>query len=151
MKRIPISAAKRIAEDYGYDQVMIYARKVDPDGGEHMTTYGVSKAHCNAMAKIAKFLQTTIMGWTEKTERPMTAVTLIEELQALATAGHPRRIDLRVAALALYDAQDKSYAEFREVFKNAERLLKECASKPYDGPGWDDPAAENNKRRMQNR
>ncbi len=34
MKRIPIKAAKQIAELYGYDQVMIYARKVgeDPDG-----------------------------------------------------------------------------------------------------------------------
>jgi hypothetical protein len=62
-KRIPITAAKRIAEEYGYDQVMIYARAVGEDGGEHMTTYGVTKAHCAAMAHIAKFLQTKIMGW----------------------------------------------------------------------------------------
>lgn len=67
MKRIPIAAAKRIAEEYGYDQVMIYARNVDgADPGEHMTTYGVTKAHCSAMAKIADFLQTKIMGWTSK-------------------------------------------------------------------------------------
>ena len=68
MKRIPISAARRIAEEYGYDQVMVYARKVgeapDPHG-EHMTTYGVNKAHCDAMARIASFLQKKIMGWTE--------------------------------------------------------------------------------------
>ena len=66
MKRIPISAAKEIAEKYGYDQVMIYARKVDDIedvGGEHMTTYGTTKRHCAAMAQIAKFLQTKIMGW----------------------------------------------------------------------------------------
>jgi hypothetical protein len=66
MKRIPIKAAKEIAELYGYDQVMIYARKVgvDPEPhGEHMTTYGVTKAHCGAMAKIARYLQTKIMGW----------------------------------------------------------------------------------------
>lgn len=66
VKRIPISAAKAIAKEYGYDQVMIYARKVgeDPEPhGEHMTTYGVSKAHCSAMATIARFLQTKIMGW----------------------------------------------------------------------------------------
>ena len=66
MKRIPIAAARRIAEDYGYDQVMIYARKVgdmpDPHG-DHMTTYGVNTAHCAAMAKVAKYLQTKIMGW----------------------------------------------------------------------------------------
>jgi hypothetical protein len=56
---------------------MIYARKVDRPagvgetasdalkGGEHMTTYGVNKAHCDAMARIAAFLQTKIMGWTK--------------------------------------------------------------------------------------
>lgn len=37
-KPIPISAAARIAKDYGYDQVVIIARKVDPEGGEHVTT-----------------------------------------------------------------------------------------------------------------
>lgn len=65
-KRIPISAAKQIAEKYGYDQVMIYAREVGEGGGEHMTTYGVTKAHCDAIAKIASYLQTKIMGWTGK-------------------------------------------------------------------------------------
>lgn len=69
VKRIPITAAKRIAEEYGYDQVMIYARKVgeapDPHG-EHITTYGVTKRHCDAMARIASFLQTKIMGWVKE-------------------------------------------------------------------------------------
>lgn len=72
MKRIPIKAAQEIAEKYGYDQVMIYARKVgeDPDPhGEHMTTYGVNKAHCDAMAKIAKYLQTKIMGWVNSLDK----------------------------------------------------------------------------------
>ena len=66
MKRIPIKAAQHIAETYGYDQVMIYARKVGDEPaphGEHMTTYGVNKAHCNAMAQIGNFLKTKIMGW----------------------------------------------------------------------------------------
>ena len=69
MKRIPISAAKAIAQQYGYDQVMIYARKVGDDPaphGEHMTTYGIDKAHCDAMARIGSFLKTKIMGWTEE-------------------------------------------------------------------------------------
>lgn len=30
MKRIPIAAGQRIAEQYGYDQVVIIARKVGP-------------------------------------------------------------------------------------------------------------------------
>ena len=68
MKQIPISAARDIAEKYGYDQVMIYARKVDPDGGEHMTTYGRNKAHCAAAARIGEFLQNKIMGWNKAEE-----------------------------------------------------------------------------------
>jgi hypothetical protein len=67
VKRIPIKAAQGIADKYGYDQVMIYARKVgdSPDPhGEHMTTYGVSKEHCAAMAKIGNYLKIKIMGWT---------------------------------------------------------------------------------------
>lgn len=72
---IPISAAKRIADEFGYDQVMIYARKVDRSagvgetasatikGGEHMTTYGKNKEHCAAIKRIANFLQIKIMGW----------------------------------------------------------------------------------------
>lgn len=66
MKAIPISVAKHIARTYGYDQVMIYARKVGeaPElHGEHMTTYGINKTHCEAMARIGLFLKTTILGW----------------------------------------------------------------------------------------
>ena len=66
MKSIPISVAKDIANKYGYDQVMIYARTCHDSPqphGEHMTTYGRTKEHCSAMAQIAKFLQTKIMGW----------------------------------------------------------------------------------------
>lgn len=71
MKPIPISAAKHIAKGYGYDQVIVYARKVgDPandwmGGGEHMTTYGIDRANCDAAAKIGNFLKYKIMGWNE--------------------------------------------------------------------------------------
>jgi len=77
MKPIPISAAREIAHKYGYDQVMIYARKVDRPagvgetaseaikGGEHMTTFGVNKAHCNAMKRISTYLQVKIIGWVD--------------------------------------------------------------------------------------
>lgn len=70
MKRIPISAARRIAEDYGYDQVVIYARKVGDDPvphGEHMTTYGATKEHCSVAARIADTLQ-HFMGWKPATK-----------------------------------------------------------------------------------
>ena len=66
MKPIPIEEAKKLAKAYGYDQVMVYARKVDTlerSGGEHMTTYGVDKKHCDAAARIGTFLKTKIMEW----------------------------------------------------------------------------------------
>lgn len=61
---IPISVAKRIAEKYGYDQVVIYGRRVGeaPDGGEHITTYGRTKEHCSVAALMSEALQ-KFMGW----------------------------------------------------------------------------------------
>lgn len=66
MRPIPISAGKRIADEYGYDQVIIIARKVgeapDPHG-EHVTTYGVNTVHCAVAAKIGDFFKHKLMGW----------------------------------------------------------------------------------------
>lgn len=68
MRPIPISAAERIAKDYGYDQVIIIARKVgdapDPHG-EHCTTYGINKAHCEVAARAGEFLKYKVMGWAK--------------------------------------------------------------------------------------
>lgn len=69
MKRIPIKAAQQIAEEYGYDQVIIYARKVgeSPDPhGEHLTTYGVNKTHCDVAARIGDYLKYKIFGWKKE-------------------------------------------------------------------------------------
>ena len=69
MKPIPISAAERIAKDYGYDQVIIVARRVgdDPEPhGEHVTTYGVTKVHCDVAARIGDFLKFKVMGWVRE-------------------------------------------------------------------------------------
>ena len=66
MQEIPITRAQNLAKEYGYDQVIIYARKVDTEdekGGEHMTTYGIDRAHCSAAAMIGRRLQTELMGW----------------------------------------------------------------------------------------
>ncbi|MDZ7895349.1 MAG: hypothetical protein U5M50_10550 [Sphingobium sp.] len=65
MKPIPIRVAKAIADDFGYDQVVIYARRVgeEPDPhGEHLTTYGRTKEHCAIAARIADTLK-RFMGW----------------------------------------------------------------------------------------
>jgi len=71
MHPIPISAAKRIALDYGYDQVVIVARRVG-DGetphGEHCTTYGVDKANCEVAARIGNFFKHELMGWPKETK-----------------------------------------------------------------------------------
>ena len=67
---IPISAAKEIAERYGYDQIVIIGRKVGIGGREHCTTYGVDKPNCDVAAKIGNFLKYKIMKW--ETEQSMT-------------------------------------------------------------------------------
>lgn len=61
-RNIPILAAKRIAKDYGYDQVIVYGRDTET-GREHMTTYGTTKAKCDAVAKIASTMQ-KFMDWS---------------------------------------------------------------------------------------
>lgn len=62
-KRIPISAGEQIAKDYGYDQVIIIARKVGDDGCEHVTTYGRDIVHCDVAARIGNFLKYKVMNW----------------------------------------------------------------------------------------
>ncbi len=61
---IPIAAARRIARAYGYDQIVIYGRRVGeaPDGGEHLTTYGTTPEHCSVAARMSEVLQ-KFMGW----------------------------------------------------------------------------------------
>jgi hypothetical protein len=67
MKPIPIAAAKLIALDYEYDQVIIIARSVGdgPEHGEHVTTYGKDKANCDVAARIGDFLKYKVMNWLE--------------------------------------------------------------------------------------
>ena len=68
MKPIPILAGKEIAEKYGYDQIVIIGRKVGKEPnehGEHVTTYGVNKEHCNVAARIGDFIKYKIMKWEE--------------------------------------------------------------------------------------
>jgi DhnA family fructose-bisphosphate aldolase class Ia len=70
-KRIPIVAAQRIAEEYGYHQVVIIARRTEEvlDSGEHVTTYGTTKAHCRVAAMIGDFLKYKVMGWVQSGSR----------------------------------------------------------------------------------
>lgn len=65
LRDIPIEAAKKIAVDYGYHQIIIIGRRVDPDGREHVTTYGVDKENCSVAARIGNFLKYNVMGWSK--------------------------------------------------------------------------------------
>lgn len=60
---IPINAAKRVADEFDYDQIIIIGRKIGDDGHEHVTTYGVDKDNCAAAASIGNFLKYEIMKW----------------------------------------------------------------------------------------
>lgn len=66
-KPIAISAGRLIAEQYGYDQVIIIGRKVGDNGLEHVTTYGVNAEHCEVAARIGNFIKFKIMKW-DKTD-----------------------------------------------------------------------------------
>ena len=69
MKPIPIGAAKRIAAAFGYDQVIIIARRIgkDPEpNGEHVTTYGIDKANCDMAARIGDHLKYNVMKWPKE-------------------------------------------------------------------------------------
>lgn len=66
--KIPISAAEKIAKQYDYDQVIIFARKVGENGNEHLTTYGKTKEHCNIASQVGEYLKRKIMGWVKENE-----------------------------------------------------------------------------------
>lgn len=65
---IPVSAAAEIAARFGYDQVIVLARKVGESGMEHVTTYGSDAEHCAVAARIGEFLKFKIMGWARDGE-----------------------------------------------------------------------------------
>jgi hypothetical protein len=63
VRAIPIRAAQAIAEQFGYSQVIVVARAVGRNGGEHVTTYGIDKANCGIAATIGRFFKHKLMGW----------------------------------------------------------------------------------------
>ena len=78
---IPIDAAKTVAQLYGYDQVVIVARKVGADGREHVTTYGIDKAHCDIAARMGNFFKYKLMKWPEPAEASSDAQALRKALE----------------------------------------------------------------------
>lgn len=70
MLPIPISVGKMIATNYGYDQVVIMARrchKTPQPHGEHITTYGRNPQHCEVASMMGKRLQ-AVAQWISPQE-----------------------------------------------------------------------------------
>ena len=64
MKRIPIEAAKRIANDYECPEVVIFA--YDPESGDqHVTTYGKNYEQCVDACRAGNYLKKHL-GWPEE-------------------------------------------------------------------------------------
>lgn len=64
MKNIPIKAAKEIAENYDYPEVVIFA--YDPvTYRQHVTTYGKTIDQCEDAAKAGNYLKKAL-GWPEE-------------------------------------------------------------------------------------
>lgn len=61
MEQIPIASAKRIADQHGFDQVIVIGRKVGSH--EHVTTYGIDPENCRAAALAGDYLKYKVMGW----------------------------------------------------------------------------------------
>lgn len=86
MKPIPVNFARRIAEDYGYDQVVIIGRKTgEGDGtGEHVTTYGTTVQHCRVASMMGNFFKYKLMGWEPPKEEVAKRATLTLEEECRA-------------------------------------------------------------------
>jgi hypothetical protein len=68
-KPIPVEAAELVAHKYGYDQVIIIARRVGRGGVEQVTTYGKDKENCEVAAQVGDFLKFKVMGWKPENTR----------------------------------------------------------------------------------
>ena len=64
MRSIPIFTAGNPARIYGYDQVVVIARKVGEDG--YVTTYGVDGPNCTVAARVGDYLKHVIIGWPKE-------------------------------------------------------------------------------------
>jgi len=88
---IPVEAARSIADRFGYDQVMVIARRVGDEPlahGEHVTTYGRGE-HRAVAARLGDFIKHKVMGWPQvddaATDRIDHLLGLLDEVRACFT------------------------------------------------------------------
>lgn len=104
---IPISAGKLIADTYGYDQVVIVARKVGVNGLEHVTTYGVNKAHCDVAARMGDFFKHELMKWPVPVESQAAEIAkLTAENARLRIRGSAYEAAFGIAYQATYQSHN---------------------------------------------
>jgi hypothetical protein len=64
MKKIPIKAAKDIAEKYDTSIVCVIAWDAK-DGSQHVTTYGKNKQECEWAAQLGNRIKREVLKWPE--------------------------------------------------------------------------------------
>lgn len=66
VKAIPPAAARRIAQAYGYDQVIMLGRRLDASGeeGEHVTAWGSNEAATRDARRLGELARRTILRAT---------------------------------------------------------------------------------------
>ena len=78
---IPVQAAREIAEDYGYDQVVIIGRKVGENGVDWHATYGRTKEHCRIADRMMRWLERMMTVFSNPVKRARVE-TLLESLNS---------------------------------------------------------------------
>lgn len=115
-KKIPISAAKKISEEFEFPEVVIFA--YDPDSGkQHVTTFGQTKEQCEDAAKAGNFLKKALNWPDELCHAEPNLEKKIEEIEE-TDASKEKRLDAANAAIKKYEAHkkvmDKKIKEFEE-------------------------------------
>lgn len=131
---IPVDAAKGIAQRYGYDQVVIMARKVGPAGREHVTTYGDGKEHCAVAAHVGEFLRTKVMGWPCQPHELAASMLLRERERQISVEGWtPEHDDTHVdGAMAKAAACYAYYAAIPAVTREVDTYPFSSKTHPTD-------------------
>ena len=102
MLPIPVSAAAAIAEQFGYDQVVIVARRVGDEAdphGEHVTTFGTG-AHRDVAARIGHYFQ-GLMAWPDPVEKRAVLDVAIERERQETLEGCSPDLDNRYVEFEL--------------------------------------------------
>jgi hypothetical protein len=109
--RIPIKAGRKIAMDYGYDQVFITAWNQEKDK-QHVTTFGRTMENCDQVAQIGNWFKEQ-WGWPK----------LLCEIE-------PKRVQqLRATIKNLKDEKADLIKNYEERFREQEARIKELEGK----------------------